>query len=766
MDDKTTILEPDAPESANSSTIVIPEDAPSRPRNAAPAPPPAPDAAGNAPDWKRLSILNDLGSFLFPRRSVVDDTLELICDAKSAADKVEPTTEGCELEDVARRYDIAAKPFASGGQGRISKAVDRALGCEIAMKSLHDKFRDNEHARENFLREAKLTAVLDHPAIIPIHGLYGDSTNGMHLAMKMISGHTLSEYLKTITTVYQKKGVGRFNEAKSLRNRIEILLKVCEAVEYAHARKIIHRDLKPDNIMIGRHRETYVTDWGLATRLEEARMLSKVDGTPGYLAPEVLLTRRADVRSDIYSLGIILFEVTTLSPAFPDTDLATLLKLVKSGRRNPIRHRFRCRIDADLKAIIRKAANPDPNQRYRSVAEFSEDLRRYLTNDETVARPDGLFGKICRWSVNHRRGMLFMVMLVLLLTITAAARTLYKEMRWSEERRLRDNAMGSVYGNVSNTANLLGKDLERIENQLEQFRMNLFFSALKIDVPGVPDRKCFVPMAEYAVAPPPGFAESEAYGHRIDPDHACVFDYRGGAVEPARLKYFTNTGLFMREALLGTAEIGENAARERLLREGRPIKKIYFALADGAFACYPGSKDDFPPGYDPTQRVWYRRALEAPGRKVWSGPYLDSGKYGESMLTCSIALYGADRKFIGVAAIDFSLTKLAGKMLGPGGRYNRFTREKLLIKPDGEVIFRMMPPERAGAVPFNDPSAIRRMCALKYGTLSVNHNGRELLAAFAYLEPIEVLYAEILEMDGVVADQRARTVDLHAPAAP
>ena len=465
--DRTVLLEPDASESAADRTIVIPADAPPRPRDTDPVPAPEPDAAGNTQDWKHLSILSDLGSFLFPRRSVVDDTLEIIRDAKFAEDKAALPASGCELEDVARRYDVAPKPFASGGQGRISKAVDRALGCEVALKSLHDKFRGDEHARNNFLREAKLTAALDHPSIIPIHGLYGDDDNGMHLAMKMISGHTLSEYLKNIATVYRKKGIGRFNEAKSLRNRIEILLKVCEAVEYAHARKIIHRDLKPDNIMIGRHRETYVTDWGLATHLDEARALSKVDGTPGYLAPEVLIERRADVRSDIYSLGIILFELTTLSPAFPDADLGALLKLVKAGRIRPIRHRFQCRIDADLKAIIRKAVNFDPARRYRSVAEFSEDLRRYLTNDETIARPDGLFGKVCRWSMNHRRGMLLIIMTLLLLGIAGVARTLYKEMRWSVERRLRDNAAGAVYANVSATANLLGKDLEGIENKLE-----------------------------------------------------------------------------------------------------------------------------------------------------------------------------------------------------------------------------------------------------------------------------------------------------------
>ena len=731
------------PDDSVDKTIVIPRtDA---------APPPTRDTVlDTVVHGERSSILSDLSNFLFLRhRTVVDDTIELAgggtenSPAEGSAERESPA----KLVDVLDHYSLADKPFASGGQGSVSKAVDLALGCEIAVKSLHRRLCGDDLARDAFLTEARVTASLDHPSIIPIHGVFGDPGNGMHLAMKLIEGHTLSAYLKSIVDTYAKQGIRRFDEHKSLRNRIEIFLRVCDALEYAHSRKIIHRDLKLENIMIGRHRETYVTDWGLAMRLSDREeTLKKVNGTPGFIAPEVLTTHKADTRSDIYSLGIILFELVTLTPAFGDRDLAMLLQRVRQGMHAPLRHRFHCRIDADLKAIILKAIAVDPAKRYQKVGDLSEDLRRYLTNEETSARPDNLFSKLCRWGVNHRRGMLLTTLVVMLLGLGGIARTLHREMVWSTEKRLRDNAIGSVYSHVTGVANQLEKNMERIEYQVEQLRMNILFSALKVDTTRRPQRNFFVPMSVYQTNPPASFVNSDAYRHPIDPDGACVFNVNGDEVDFAQLRYFANTGEYMREALLDTQKVGESEAVARLVKSGRPVKKIYFTLADGTFACYPGSRDDFPAGYSPQKRIWYQRAMQSPGRIVWSGPYQDSGVHGESVITCSTTVHGADGKYLGVAAIDFSLTKLAEKMIGPGSKCSVATVEKILIHPSGEVIFRMVPPEHRSAKPFDDAKLIDRMASMKYGTLLTEKDGREMLLAFSYLESIDVLYVEYLDL--------------------
>ena len=734
-------------------TIVIPRDetgaAPATPAahpepNTAPVPP---------PNWTRHSILGDLGQFLFPHhRTVVDETIELIRNGKTEEDKEdEETADFTEhLADVHDRYDIAEKPFAEGGQGRISKAVDRALGCEIAMKSLHSRLCGDDHARGDFLNEAKLTASLDHPAIIPIHGLFCDESNGMHLAMKLISGHTLSAYLKNIVKIYEEKGIRGFDEARSLRNRLEIFLKICEALEYAHARKIVHRDLKLENVMIGKNRETYVTDWGLALHLKDAENLKKLNGTPGFIAPEVLTTHKADTRSDIYSLGIILFELVTLNPAFSDSDLTVLLNRVKSGQHAPLRHRFGCKIDTDLKAIIRKAIAVDPERRYKTVADLSEDIRRYLTNRETIANPDNIFGKICRWGVNHRRGMLLATMSVLLLGIASVARLLYKEMLWNQERRYRDHAVGEAYGKVVQTTNRLEKRLSDIETRLEQMRLNLLFSNLKIKMSD--DWKLFVPVDTYRTAPPASYQQAESYGHKIDPNGICFFNYEKRPIIPQDLKHFGNTALYMREAVLNTrrSAISEKDATAKLLKKGSPLRKIYFSLADGTFALYPGSSEEFPLDYYPPSRPWYKPTMDANGRIIWCGPYEDSGVHRDQMLTCAVRV-DEDKKFVGIAAVDFSLTMLANELLK--GDSTKCVIEKMLIDPAGNVIFHMDPPGRE-IKHFSDPALIRRMLKMRYGTILTKENGHEVLLAFAHVDSINVLYVERLDMASLVERQR------------
>ena len=757
--DRTIIIQPEEESSAGAGKAAAPASSPEPPG------PAAETQAGEAASQDRHSILGDLSNFLFPRRSVVDDTIELIRagSAELGSDLKPFEAEESPVTEVDELYSVDPKPFASGGQGSVSLAVDRALGCSIAMKSLHEHLLHDNNARQSFIKEAKLTASLDHPSIVPIHGLFRDDKDGMHLAMKLISGHTLSAYLRKIVSIYEKKGVRFFDEQKSLRNRIEIFLRVCDAMEHAHSRNIIHRDLKPENIMIGRHRETYITDWGLAVPLKEGQRLTKITGTPAFIAPEVLTTRKADFRSDIYSLGIILFELVTLKPAFPEKDLSTLLKQVKLGQHAPVTHLFRCRIDNDLKAVILKAIAVDPEKRYQQVSQLAEDLRRCLANEETVARPDNLFTKACRWGVKHRRGMLVAMLLLILFGVGGFARMLYREILWSTERRLRDNAIGQAYRDVNATATALGKNLQKIEYQLDRLQMNLSFSALKVNVPAGADKKLFFSLAEYRSSPPPSLVYSKSYRHRIDPEGSCVFNYLGRKIDFDQLKYFANTASFMRRAVLdlplGAEKSAVQKATAELINEGKPIKSIYFSLPDGTFACYPGSRDDFPDDYYPPGRDWYKRAAQAGGMPVWTGPYRDSGVHGELVVTCSMAVYGAQRRFVGYSGIDFSLTKLAERLLGPKSKSNPGTCEKLLLNSEGEVLFRMTPEGRPVATHFNDARLLRRMGKMKYGTINTSWGDREMLLAFSSLDAMGVLYAEYLDVAQLLEEQRKNSLE-------
>lgn len=694
--------------------------------------------------WGRLGNL-------FTKRTVVEDTIFVLDDISGSHEPDKYSENDCSWRDVYGSFKIAEQPFASGGQGSLSKAVDRVLGCEVALKSLHKELCGNASARENFVKEARLTAALDHPAIIPIHGLFSDDGNGMHLAMKFIDGCTLAEYIRKVVNIYSKKGIDNFNEKKSLRHRLEIFLRVCDAMEYAHARGIIHRDLKLENIMLGRHRAAYVTDWGIASNIKERGKQQHLTGTPGFIAPEVLDKKVPDERSDVYSLGIILFELVTLNPAFSGDDLTGVLQRVKAGMHAPLKHRFKFPLAPDLIAVIRKAINTDPEKRYQSVREFAEDLRRYRANEEVSARPDNFFTRIARWGINHRRGMMLTVMALLLCAIGGMAYTFYHEYRISLSLHIRDNSISMVHSNVTRITNEMGNAMKKYEYYLEQMRMNMLFSALKPGISGQAHKDIFLILPESGASLPEYFVKSEFYRQFIAPDKVVIFNFRTGKVSAEHLHNFANTALFMRQIVLDVQPgESETAAAERLLKSGQPVRMSYFALSDGTFAAYPAICD-FPENYRPEQRKWYTAARKAAGRKVWSQPYRDVGGYSDLVSTCSAAVMDANNRFTGVAALDFSLTRLAERMLHKESQFNSVTHEKMFISAQGKILFRTVVPEYAAAPRFNDNAQIRKMLAMKYGALLMKKDGKNMLLVFSCVENVDMIYAEYIDLDALTA---------------
>ncbi|MBP5230373.1 MAG: serine/threonine protein kinase, partial [Clostridia bacterium] len=166
------------------------------------------------------------------------------------------------LENIDEEYR-RGKVFAEGGQGIIREGIDLNLHRLVAIKTLKTQPED-QFTRGQFIQEARVTAQLSHPAIIPIYSLNTDDEDGLHLVMKLVDGKTLKNYLDQLDHEYRTSGIGQFDERKSLMYRLEIILRVCDALDYAHSRNIMHCDLKPENIMLGEYREVYVMDWGLA----------------------------------------------------------------------------------------------------------------------------------------------------------------------------------------------------------------------------------------------------------------------------------------------------------------------------------------------------------------------------------------------------------------------------------------------------------------------------------------------------------------------
>jgi len=269
-----------------------------------------------------------------------------------------------------------------GGMGEVVLAHDREIGRDVAIKRLRTEDPTAE-ALDRFMREARIQARLDHPAIVPVYELGHDSAGRPYFTMKRLAGVTLAEVLA----------------ARSLpRQRLlRAFADVCLAVEFAHARDIVHRDLKPANIMLGDYGEVYVLDWGLARTLDgelerpgEGRprefgtQAGAMLGTPGYMAPEQIEDAAAVGRpADVYALGAILFEILAGEPLHPRGDAIASTLAATDG--SPARRRPNSAVPPELDALCSAALATDPTVR-PTADELAERVQRYLDGDRDLER--------------------------------------------------------------------------------------------------------------------------------------------------------------------------------------------------------------------------------------------------------------------------------------------------------------------------------------------------------------------------------------------
>lgn len=301
------------------------------------------------------------------------------------------------------RFAIAGE-HARGGLGRILRANDRRLDRAIAIKELLEVDR-NVEAR--FIREALITARLQHPAIVPIYDV-GRWPNGKPFyAMKLVSGRSLGDLTRGSRTLDERLAL------------IPNVIAVADAIAYAHEQRVIHRDLKPSNVMIGQFGETMVIDWGLATDLEQSQLpgaatsspyqvaaseltaAGAVLGTPEYMPLEQAQGKPVDERADVYSLGAILYYVLAGAPPYSGESSAEVIKKVANSLPLPLVDR-QPGVPEDLATIVRKAMARDPADRYATAKELAEDLKRFQTGQLVSARQYSRAVLIHRWLRRHR----------------------------------------------------------------------------------------------------------------------------------------------------------------------------------------------------------------------------------------------------------------------------------------------------------------------------------------------------------------------------
>ena len=324
------------------------------------------------------------------------------------------------------KYD-ELKPLSEGGTAKLFSTLDLNLQRSVAYKTLHDDLRNSEMETTRFLREARVTANIQHPGTVPLYELGRDRDGQLFFTMKKVDGQDLREILFDL-----RQEVPEVVEKFPLPRLLDILIQVCQTIAYSHNLGGIHRDLKPANIIVGKFGEVYVLDWGLAKVLGTPSLADPEDiqneksdatltpvgrhyGTPMYMPPEIAKGEPdLDGRTDVFSLGIILFEMLTLSFFVEGTDPYEIKKQILE-RPLPLPREIapNRNIPRDLQAICMKALKRNKHERYPSVSSFLEDLQRYRHQEEVSVYWYSGWEKLTRW--NNRNAYLILALLSALL---------------------------------------------------------------------------------------------------------------------------------------------------------------------------------------------------------------------------------------------------------------------------------------------------------------------------------------------------------------
>lgn len=347
------------------------------------------------------------------------------------------------------------REIGRGGMGVVYEAEQLSLGRRVALKILPSSVSIDSSRQKRFQREAHVAAKLHHTNIVPVFET-GNEDGIRFIAMQYIRGHSLSAVLRELrnldthpaevdskqsSSVEQissdvspaaanlvlsnddqrhseakprspkltggsrsatslpgsTSGLGPTKKGGYYRNVAKLILQAADALDYAHSVGVVHRDVKPSNLLLDMQGRLWVSDFGLARENDSGlTQTGDILGTLRYMAPEQL-RGNADQRSDIYGLGLTLYEMLALKPAFDETDNVRIMRQVADTSPAPLRQTDP-RLPADLETICLKCAEKEASRRYQSAAELADELRRFLRDEPIRARPVSPFGRLGRWA--------------------------------------------------------------------------------------------------------------------------------------------------------------------------------------------------------------------------------------------------------------------------------------------------------------------------------------------------------------------------------
>ncbi|MDV6034543.1 MAG: protein kinase [Phycisphaera sp. RhM] len=402
------------------------------------------------------------------------------------------------------------RQIGRGGMGIVYEAEQISLGRRVAIKVMPRQSSWSGTQRTRFEREAKAAARLHHTNIVPVFGV-GQAEGVHYYVMQLIVGQGLDDVLDQLKSIGRRSAdeighrsiwehVGGGEESEQTdqkpsspssgaavarsgsqggigsstgssidpywRNVARIGLQVSDALQYAHTQGVTHRDIKPSNLLLDHRNDVWITDFGLAKADDDDGKLTRsgdILGTIRYMPPEAF-SGRSDGRSDVYSLGITLYEMATLVPAFDAVDRRELVKQVTTGRPLPV-SRVNRQVPRDLATIIEKAMECRPEDRYASAGKMREDLRRFLNDEPILARRATLGERCGRWARQNRglaASLAAVASLLLLIALASSGAAIYYFDQEEQQRRLFQQARS-----VSNANEQL---LHELEGALDQSR--------------------------------------------------------------------------------------------------------------------------------------------------------------------------------------------------------------------------------------------------------------------------------------------------------
>ena len=587
------------------------------------------------------------------------------------------------------RFALGSK-LGQGGMGEVFSARDSTLNREIAVKVLSGK---EWVGLTRFVREAQVTAQLSHPNVVPVYGLEKTDNGSPALTMKLVRGDTFTEYIAQCSSAI---GTPNYDhERHSQDGRIENFLRVCDAISYSHSRGVIHRDLKPDNLMIGAYGEVYVMDWGIARLQSEPveageesldEPLKKVDsgditasnegmktrvgailGTPQYMPPEQISGIGVGPKSDQFTLGMVLFEMLTFNHPRDLNSKVDFSEQVRLGDRvsfsdaknSPL-------VPAALQAIVNRATSKEPADRYLSVEEFSDDLRRYVRGEEVHARPDNLIR--ASWRRVQRHPVAAMSALLIALSMAAAISmfSLYRGLEAERVASLRGKTLSNLVATVNQRVNEFDTLLFQMESLVEGIATS---SREQLEHAQPEPYQIYLPTDLKGDNPPADLVELHRYQQLVSFDNFVVVLEPGVELDSIRNELFQLSGqkYVLRDAMLRSARIDVNELKkeeaDKILIEGTPAHWAYLALENGAMLNYPANPE-YPVGYHTRKRPWYVSAVSRKHGINWGIIYPDITGSGY-LMPCNRPFYDNSGKLLGVAGLDLAMDTVIEQMNMP-----------------------------------------------------------------------------------------------------